>query len=1274
MNDLLVKGRVATLNLVKMMLRFMVGKEACQGDMKQFYASIKLIVNQWHLQRVLFRENFDPDGELLECIIKTLIWGIKCVSAQSECSIIKLAEAIKEDFPLLAKFLMNGRFVDDLGSSAGTKETLETITKQADVFFDKLGLACKGWTFSGSNPPPEVAEEGNSVKIAGMIWYSLLDLLEIPLPELHFSNKSRGRLVAGAKVYNGSISMEEFVPEKLTRRMIVSKNASIFDLPGKLVPVLTALKVDVSEAIKETKNWDDPVSPELRSKWVQNFLKIEQLRGIKFNRAIMPPEAIDTKMNLITGGDSAKVKIVGSWGRFKLKDGRFSCQLLLGRSLLGSDETLPKDELDALMMGCNLSWVVRQALDDWVDSHIELSDSTISLCWTISEKKRLSIYHRNRCVQIRRSTELENLYHCISEENPCDVGTRPDVVDMSDIGPLSKWENGLPWMNGSIEDAVKNGILTPALDLKLNTDEEKSFKEGMIFEKSKEILTPGHPAVMLASRTESVQARYEYSNYLLSPTKFKFEKCVRIYSIVWKFVRSFKCVKGKLKSRKDDCFKMFVVQEVYSVITPIVTYKEGSDLKHFNLFGADYTEQIKSFRGNPAVVDINNEKENLAFFDSKENIPVDVLRIANLSFGCENPGIKFKGKYHILLTNEDVSMALGYLFRKGSLEVKRFCKQDFLAKISVESDEILYSKSRILDTMRFHVEGGLDENILGLGALGIKSKTPLLDRYSPLSYSIGDYIHRVVARHGGYERCYRDSLNHVFIIHGLSLFREIGSDCVKCDRLRKRYLDVEMGPIGDQQLIIAPPFYTTMCDIFGPCKVYVPGHSMATRGRKAIDVKAYVLVFICPTTKCINLQVIEGKSADAIIEGVIRLGCEVGMPSFVLVDQDSGIIKVLREAEVDIRNVDMVLCKERGIRFRTCPVSGHNMHGAVERRIRTVQECLEKSDFENMRLHSCGLQTLLKLVENEINNLPLGYSFGRDANNSPLLKLIFPNMLKIGRNNQRALDGPIRMPTGPGEMLKKIETGYAAFYKIFNSTMVPKLLSSSKWFRTGEQLQVDDLVLFQKEENELSSKWTLGKIVAVEKSRDGLVRRATVQYQNPTEDFSRTTDRATRSLVKLMHIDDTNWLDDISEVEKLFDQLRKEESENDDKNDVDAAGNVQARGRLDATSGHKLISREKGVQNRPLAKSKRSSFLRPCNTCCCISHCLFYKHSKRDEMIQVAEPYMNCVVFDGLLDRSWATDDVLEEQMKEVGTNDPFMSLLCSTNLNLDDDAFTCDS
>ena len=79
-----------------------------------------------------------------EAIIKTLIWGIKSVSAQTECAIIKLAEAVKDEHPLLAEFLMCGRFVDDLGDSAIKIETLQSLTEEADRFFDMLGLGC-GW-------------------------------------------------------------------------------------------------------------------------------------------------------------------------------------------------------------------------------------------------------------------------------------------------------------------------------------------------------------------------------------------------------------------------------------------------------------------------------------------------------------------------------------------------------------------------------------------------------------------------------------------------------------------------------------------------------------------------------------------------------------------------------------------------------------------------------------------------------------------------------------------------------------------------------------------------------------------------------------------------------------------------------------------------------------------------------------------------------------------------------------------------------------------------
>ena len=43
LNDLVVKGRVVTLNLIRMLMRFSVGAAAVGGDLKQFYASIGLM-------------------------------------------------------------------------------------------------------------------------------------------------------------------------------------------------------------------------------------------------------------------------------------------------------------------------------------------------------------------------------------------------------------------------------------------------------------------------------------------------------------------------------------------------------------------------------------------------------------------------------------------------------------------------------------------------------------------------------------------------------------------------------------------------------------------------------------------------------------------------------------------------------------------------------------------------------------------------------------------------------------------------------------------------------------------------------------------------------------------------------------------------------------------------------------------------------------------------------------------------------------------------------
>ena len=145
------------------------------------------------------------------------------------------------------------------------------------------------------------------------------------------------------------------------------------------------------------------------------------------------------------------------------------------------------------------------------------------------------------------------------------------------------------------------------------------------------------------------------------------------------------------------------------------------------------------------------------------------------------------------------------------------------------------------------------------------------------------------------------------------------------------------------------------------------------------------MVSVCLVTKAVNLQVIEGKSADALIDGVNRLGCEDGMPNLILIDQDSGIMKAFNEAEVNMKDIDLVLFKENKIRFRTCPVSGHHMNRLAEQKTRSVSKSLEAAGILEMRLHANGFLTVLKLIESNLSNLLFGHSYRCSQENSPML-------------------------------------------------------------------------------------------------------------------------------------------------------------------------------------------------------------------------------------------------------------------------------------------------
>ena len=1245
LNDLVCKGPIDSMDLLRVVLRFFIGPVALAADLTKMYNQFALRPNQWNLQRIMFKKDLDPDAPIQQACVTTLIYGVKSVAGQTEHAFKEIAEHVKEEKPKVFQLLTDGRYVDNLLDSVVTTFAAKKLAEDTTEVLNRLNLPTKGFSFSGEDPQPKETLDGISIDINGMKWSTVVDTIEVKVPPLHFGNRQRGRVV-GVEIFETGgdfAKMDAFVPVKLTRRMIVSKRASLYDSMGKLEPVKAMLKVNEREVVLATLDWDDPVASDIRNKWVKNFLMMEQLRGLRFTRARMPSTALNTNMRLITLVDGAKeLVMVGTYCGFRVEGGGWSNQHLMGRSALGLG-TVPRNELQALTGGSNLSWIVRKALPDWIESDILAGDSEIALHWTISDSRKLGEWHRNRVIQIRRATDLSNIYYVGTDHNVADIGTRAEKVTIDDVGPDSRYENGDPWMKMELHEAVENGFLKPAAELKpVSVEKEEEFKKGFLFEKEPEVLTRGHPATDQASisqgRLDKLEERTVHSNYgKLLPTRRSFPSMVRITAYVITFITKCRMRVSRRKGMNLKWSGMLLAEaSIWFSAFPTTTMSSELGIQVMEA----WVHMDKS--------DMNEENSDLLCSFSADLLPV------SLAHFYETHAVQ--GETTAMPTSKFLNAALLYYFRVASMEVIKFNNKVSIEKHTVMKDGILLSKGRLIDGMNFIETADLDT--LNLGSIGVKTMIPVIDRFSPLAYSIAQHIHWTVAKHRGMETCLRMSMEHVHIMQGMSLFRELGEDCIRCKIKRGRFIQASLGPISEKQLIVAPPFYAIQIDLCGPCRVFVPGYEKETRATKAKEAKVWILVAVCLVTSNVNLQVCEMKDTAAMLEAIIRLSCECGYPKYICVDKEGSILAAMREIKVNLRDLQHSLYREHGVILEEAAVGGHDQHGKVERTIRSVQDSMEDMGLSKLRVHAMGLQTICKQVENAYNNLPLGYRYERDQDNTSTLKMLVPNMLKTGRINSRALDGPVKLSNDNRKMLGQIQEKFEAWYKIWCEVYVPKLMAQKKGFKNDRDLAVDDLVYYKKKESELGSPWVMGRVDQIIRGRDGIIRRAIIRYRNASENIQRDTERSVRKLIRLYSADDPDLYEDLGELQRRIDQLQGQLDQPPGAEQQVAAGLRDAPTQGFGVDNLANFDLQEGTDE---SQSRRTGCL-----CCCQAHCKVAFHNCwGTRTFQPLMPSMMACKLDTTgLDKVEYRE--VEEAETEFSDPDNLTALIMSVGLNLD--------
>ena len=546
LNDILSKG-CPKMDLEPMIMNFVVEKYGLSGDLEKFYQSIHLDKKHYHLQLMLWSDSMNPEDEPSVFVITRITFGLKSSSQQLEHCVHLLANENK-DKPLLYRLLTKQRYVDDLMGSYKTIAQIESLKETTDKTLAQYGMFVKGYCQSYSKPSLRISD-GNTVVTGGYVWECEKDLLYIRIQPLHYTKKFRGEIMTDNLFIEGTYEeLNAFVPNQLTTRQVASRGAQIFDPLGWVTPWKTGIKTLTRESMNSVnRQWDEPLSDELRERWIQKFWQMQLLKEVGFPRSTIPLEKETKNLELICFCDAGKLaKVQTLYLLHKTNHKNWHVQLLYSKSqLIKPNKTLPNMELDSLNTGAEMLNKCLQALPN-VKRMCLAGDSLITSFWVAKDTISLATYQRIRVSNIRRLINLKDIFHCKGEANIADIATKKEEP-LDSILPGSNFQQGPNWLTKGIELATQTGYLSPILDITIHPGNElwNKASDGLVGKCNwpEELLigdTENSDAYPILSVNEkwvnTVKERYPHSDYLIDPLKKTWPSVIRSTSIAFFFI------------------------------------------------------------------------------------------------------------------------------------------------------------------------------------------------------------------------------------------------------------------------------------------------------------------------------------------------------------------------------------------------------------------------------------------------------------------------------------------------------------------------------------------------------------------------------------------------------------------------------------------------------------------------------------------------------------------------------------------------------------------
>ncbi|XP_011313314.1 uncharacterized protein [Fopius arisanus] len=416
-------------------------------DITKMFRQIRVHPDDWPPQQILWT---DLNGDIVTCQLTTVTYGTRSAPFLSIRVLHQLVEDEGSKYPLAVEPLMKERYVDDICGGADSAEELLRTAHQVTQLCLSGGFPLAKWHSNSpalltylqpdSTSQNQRSIEDSFTKILGVSWHP------------------------GTDKFKFSVTQPE--TSSITKRIILSETAQLFDPLGFLAPVVVRAKILLQALWIEKLGWDEPVSPTTAQRWRQFREELTQLSEITIPRwlGLLKDSIVE-----VHGFSDASQVAMSAVVYLKIFNGdKQDVTLVCSKTKVAPLKrlTIPRLELTAALLLAKLTKYVKDQLNLTNATTYLWTDSSVTLTWISSHSSRWKEFVKNRVSLIQDLTQQAHWRLVPGKENPADCASRG--LSAHQLVAHKLWWTGPPWLQ---QDS--SSWPTHALEKDLNVDLEE---------------------------------------------------------------------------------------------------------------------------------------------------------------------------------------------------------------------------------------------------------------------------------------------------------------------------------------------------------------------------------------------------------------------------------------------------------------------------------------------------------------------------------------------------------------------------------------------------------------------------------------------------------------------------------------------------------------------------------------------------------------------------------------------------------------------------------